>query len=1331
MAEAGLPPHGSDATRPTNTAMSALAQLAQGRELGRSVGPLIQLLLDQGTPHLARSAAYDALIAGGLSDEDWHRVGMCLPGDIGRADPGVSARALQALAALPPHLLVEVLGAQGGRVAAQLGAVISAGAPLPAVAALDALARVSAQPALAAAGAASAPLTAALYEAWEAAAAALLGADGSVAAAAAVALADLLERGAEEVRSGGLGSSHVGGAAGPGGFLPDGAPPPILARMGSFRSAPDTPRSARSGGGTQPGGPPAPPGGVAPLGGFLAAVAFHVRPRLVRALPGILARARRLAPVPQASVPRLLAALALAAEMAEEEEAARAGAGSLTEPAASLALAPPRAGRVAQSVAALCVEWLASPHAAVVLAAAAALLRLEAESRAPPAAVAAAAPRAVAALLATLDSPARGSPGAAPATDGASSTPAGHADPAAPQVTSVALGFLARMPPLQQASLFGRAFPRLATLPRGDDRVRALVSLWASVLGHDWAAQHAGAGRGRKGAPPPPPQLQQLLADGRLKEWVAGAPGAAAPFREELVAALLYVLLTHDRVAGGFADARADKGAGGAVGEAAALQALLSAVEWLGAAVTALKGTKPCLGWGRMASAASPGASAVVDLWLQLLLAALRVAAGVERALAVREPPPPAAGQTAAGQPGGDAAGAVQTGPQALVGLHRRTAALAQDVQGLLLQIASNWRALNAPVQARAVWICAFHLQLQSALDASWTSLVDAVHGLLSDAHSQDSAGHLAAVREGTLSAKVGAQRDVSVAGQNVEVALLCLEHLAALLVDNHKDELVGQLAPVASLLEKLVGLELEACGSRIPGLRARLGRVRAALLPVATSGRKKAAAEAGGGGERALGRLGAPVETSAGPDGAPAAAPAQPSVVALRPAPGQVESAAYPVSLPANGALFHTAPARRARGLLQALQAAVWRGDAPSAGGDDAASNGAGPPSLPALADLLDVLGGGDVDSSTRGGAPSALRPSCREREVTGGHSPLGLFVRVEPSPAARSLTVHVRAQNRTLDELRGVEVELALGGPLGGGALLAFPLKPLAPGGKTAWSATRTVSGFGWPVVAASIKLPLKVSLGSPVIRCCPLSISPLVLLNPPTHAVSPVQFYQRWQALPYGLSVQGSLQTPGPAGLSALFAAFAASGTLECVIKSVTPGHGVHAAFHGTSWDGDVVACLLTGLGAGIECSPAGAPILRFTIRSESQAVMDQLAGQEGELLEVLSGGLAVPVADDLALAGASVAPPAIVKTAAPATTPAAAPTQPESSTYSFLRGVTARTFAVEESEPAQAVDGAAALDLEPAAALALARRLDDAAVAAWRRLRETRRLQAAKA
>lgn len=69
MAEAGLPPHGSDATRPTNTAMSALAQLAQGRELGRSVGPLIQLLLDQGTPHLARSAAYDALIAGGLSDE--------------------------------------------------------------------------------------------------------------------------------------------------------------------------------------------------------------------------------------------------------------------------------------------------------------------------------------------------------------------------------------------------------------------------------------------------------------------------------------------------------------------------------------------------------------------------------------------------------------------------------------------------------------------------------------------------------------------------------------------------------------------------------------------------------------------------------------------------------------------------------------------------------------------------------------------------------------------------------------------------------------------------------------------------------------------------------------------------------------------------------------------------------------------------------------------------------------------------------------------------------------------------------------------------------------
>ena len=47
-------------------------------------------------------------------------------------------------------------------------------------------------------------------------------------------------------------------------------------------------------------------------------------------------------------------------------------------------------------------------------------------------------------------------------------------------------------------------------------------------------------------------------------------------------------------------------------------------------------------------------------------------------------------------------------------------------LQGLLLQISSNWRALHPVVRPRAVWICCYHLVLQSVLDVAWNSLVDA-----------------------------------------------------------------------------------------------------------------------------------------------------------------------------------------------------------------------------------------------------------------------------------------------------------------------------------------------------------------------------------------------------------------------------------------------------------------------------------------------------------------------------------------------------------------------------------------------------------------------------
>lgn len=47
-------------------------------------------------------------------------------------------------------------------------------------------------------------------------------------------------------------------------------------------------------------------------------------------------------------------------------------------------------------------------------------------------------------------------------------------------------------------------------------------------------------------------------------------------------------------------------------------------------------------------------------------------------------------------------------------------------LQGMLLQIATNWRALHPAVRPRAVWVCAAHLRFKSTLDSGWNGIVDA-----------------------------------------------------------------------------------------------------------------------------------------------------------------------------------------------------------------------------------------------------------------------------------------------------------------------------------------------------------------------------------------------------------------------------------------------------------------------------------------------------------------------------------------------------------------------------------------------------------------------------
>lgn len=91
----------------------------------------------------------------------------------------------------------------------------------------------------------------------------------------------------------------------------------------------------------------------------------------------------------------------------------------------------------------------------------------------------------------------------------------------------------------------------------------------------------------------------------------------------------------------------------------------------------------------------------------------------------------------------------------------------------------------------------------------------------------------------------------------------------------------------------------------------------------------------------------------------------------------------------------------------------------------------------------------------------------------------------------------------------------------------------------------------------------------------RCRPYNISPLQLLAPPSHALSPAEFYRLWQALPHraqvgpgwaraGGQVAGGTVCFGSARLDTIPAAAAATGVETCrgaplPLPSAAGGHG----------------------------------------------------------------------------------------------------------------------------------------------------------------------------
>ncbi|KAL4439824.1 hypothetical protein ABPG75_002825 [Micractinium tetrahymenae] len=1270
-----------DSNKQTGALMSAFALLSAGRDAAPLVSAALQLLGNPSTAAEPKRLAYDLALAAQLSDADLARLSVAVQADLQKGPPAeVRAKALRALPLLPGHRLEALLS--GGGMLKRLVVSLRSSSDEVRAAAIEAAGELSARERTLQLAAEAPGTLGALMDLWEGITDALLDETDVVCANACAALAQLLA-------------------------ADDATAPPL----------PDA--SAQ----------------------VLTSLTDAVHKRLGGLLGLALARFRALGTVLLVAVPPLLVAYLRGLSPLPEERRLDALPGDVGSVGRCHAY---------EECSVLLVELLHSPNPAVLLAAAEALLELAKMDGAS------------AAVLSVL-------PKAASAIISAASNSEGQLSAAQPQVLVLLLENLLVMPAVQQPLLFQRLLPLVAAVPSAAQRTRGLARLWSAVLRYDWAAaaagERGGAARGPRGtgSTPPAPQLQQLLLEPAIKEALTGAPGSgdvgaalaaaaagpAAPpifpaFREELVGSLLYVLLSHPRgVPGSVAGAAAAAGASSLVAEASEMQALVESAEWLVSAKTALQGTKACLGWDRVAATLTTGTTAVTDLWLQLLLATIQVAAAVKAHLAAR----------AAEADGADGSAQATDGRHVVAALgqsvFRRAAAIDMDLQGMLLQIAANWRALHPVVRPRAVWICCYHLQFKSVLDAAWNSCVDAIRGLLLDSRRKAQPSNYApAVAEGLLSVRSGggdaAGRHsaglAAVAGQQAEVAMLCLERLISLVSHNNRGPLVGQLAPIGSLLEKLCKLELENdCG---PALKERIGRLLSAVLPVATSGK-----EAGGSGGGYLRSTTISIRSRTTEEEAPAAKKeGAPVVVELRPDPAAPAAAAYPTTLPAAAALFGTAEAVRYSHLLEQLQSAAWQdddaavaagpagsadADAAAAAAPDAGSGVGGPPSLLQLTSIL--TGTGDAAGASAAAAGGV--------EVTGPSAPLALVLRHSVDVVRRSITLRCAVHNCTLEAIKGVEVELTLGGPVAPGHRrpLTFQLEPLLPAGSTSWETELRVSGFGWPSIQPALRLPIKLPGGEEALmRCKPYNVSPLQLLAPPTHAITPAEFYQLWQALPYRAQLGATASEPGPAGLQHVLSSMQGSACMLCVLRVAAPIHGsAHAAFYGSSWDGQRIACVVTGVvdaaaaaaarpasggkgGAPAAPLPAAASLparLQFHFRSESAEVISHVQGHEIELLDQLTGGLVVPTAagEDGAARGPGPSASQQAEAAGNGSGDAFRP-----STFSFLR-----TLRSEEAEPRneeEGGEGAGAMD--PAAAEATRRAFEGAVLGQWQRLRAMR-------
>ena len=1273
-----------DPNRQSRALLAVLGLLSAGREVGGYISLICQAVLGNSSITAAtRCTAYDVVAAATPSDADCTRIAAAIIADLQKGTtPELRIKALSAVALLPAHRLLALLG--NAAVRDRLSSVLRSPSPAVRASAIETIISLSLSDAVPAAAYyrslgnddggdevngggggggdhAAMAVGMVLGDAVVAAGEGLTDDDSTVVAAACRSLAALMLASSAQIRTAAASASTSSSKG-----SSNGGASSESARAGVVRGH---------------------------LG--LAAVAavddsFAVAAARFRILPTAL----------QSEIPALLVAYL---------KAVQARAGVLQLDALPGDAVASRSHAFDESAALLSVLVRCGDPPAV-LAAAQGLFEL-AEMDASSATLQALLPSAIAAAV-----------GAAAAAGGHHRAVAEHS------ILNLLLQHLEVLPNVQRAALFPRLPAMIAAMPAAADRVRAFYLLWSAVAAYDWAgnltsattaaAVITAAGSSSRAArasttPTTTPQLQHMLLDPCIKEAISGAvtgkDGPAGPpphsryrdpiFREEMVGTLLYALLTHPRPAavseGGGSGVVA---ASSAVAQASSVQAAAAAVDWLVTSKLALQGCKACLGWDRMAGVPTTGSTAAADLWLQLLLRCIHVSGALKRKLGSTSSYSASSvilsTNTAAAADGGGG-GVSDPGAAALASVVRRASELEGELQGLLLQIAANWRALHPVVRPRAVWLCASHLHLTSVVDASWTALADAVHGLLADARAGDAAsisggggggGYMAAVAQGTLSSNSASSANTSTtatgrhaaglaagAGESEEVALLALERLSGLVALNHHGRLQGQLAPIAGMLEKLASIEAGLESS--PAAVERLTRLCELLKPVSTAGKKKSHTTTttttgisigGVGGRKQVG-----TESGGGgpaPASSSSSAPNVPIVVQLvsdgftSSTTSLTTSASYPSTLPTAAALFSAPESTRYRKFLEQLGAAALSKSIAAGGGAaavaaaaaahmsntntttnsfssaSASGRSAGTPSggVPTLQQLARIL---EQGTTTRTSSSPLLLLNAVQ--VTGPAAPISLSLSHSIDPGAGSIRLRCSATNHTLQTVTGVAVTLLLGGPIAGNRRpLLFRLSTLPPGESSTWEVPLRVNGFGWPVVQPAVTLPAQVPTGSqPTLRCRPYSISPLQLLAPPARAMSPTEFYQRWQAMPHKAVVGAAPVERGPLGVQRVLAAVEAAG-LPCVMKAVVPvAGGVHAAFYGSAWSGESIAVVVT---SGVEmttsttsssssttgATTSGQASLHLHFGSEASEVVAHVKGHESDLLAQLTGGAAVP-------------------------------------------------------------------------------------------------------